>query len=400
MSARHEAAAAHMAEAWARIRGEPGVVIGGIGPGAANMVSGIATAYAEGSPVIAITGQRRRTIIDPDRGGAFQVLDLVDFYRPVTKFAAGLRDWRRLPELLRKAYRMATSGRPGPVYIEIPEDLLRGTGDDADAPIYAPDTCRAGRRTGDPALLAKAAALLAGSKRPLLHAGSGVTWAGAAPAFNALGEHLGAVMTTTLAARGVVPEDHPQYIHILNQDALAAARGEADVVLVVGARLGELDAWVKPPLWGQAGITLIHVDADPAPIGLNRPVDVGIVGDAQAAWPRCWCRYRPRPRRAVARWLCPLRPGHGAGCRRSWRRPCGRAGRASTPGRWSRPCASSSHVTASWCRTAATPACGAPAITPSTGRAAISTRPSLVTWARGCPMPSAPSWPRPNARST
>ena len=285
VSARHEAAAAHMAEAWARIRGEPGVVIGGIGPGAANMVSGIATAYAEGSPVIAITGQRRRTIIDPDRGGAFQVLDLVDFYRPVTKFAAGLRDWRRLPELLRKAYRMATSGRPGPVYIEIPEDLLRGTGDDADAPIYAPDTYRVGRLgPGDPALLAKAAALLAGSKRPLLHAGSGVTWASAAPAFNALGEHLAAVMTTTLAARGVVPEDHPQYIHILNQDALAAARGEADVVLVVGARLGELDAWGKPPLWGQSeGATLIHVDADPASIGLNRPVDVGIVGDAQAA---------------------------------------------------------------------------------------------------------------------
>lgn len=285
VSARHEAAAAHMAEAWARISGEPGVVIGGIGPGAANMVSGIATAYAEGSPVIAITGQRRRTIIDPDRGGAFQVLDLVDFYRPVTKFAAGLRDWRRLPELLRKAYRIATSGRPGPVYIEIPEDLLRGLGDEADAPVYAPDAYRVGRLgPGDPARLSQAAALLAGARRPLLHAGSGVTWAAAAPAFVALGEHLGAVMTTTLAARGVVPEDHPQYIHILNQDALAAARGESDVVLVVGARLGELDAWGKPPLWGAAaGTTLIHIDADPTAIGLNRPVDVGIVGDAQAA---------------------------------------------------------------------------------------------------------------------
>lgn len=174
LQARHEAAAAHMAEAWARIRGKQASSSAASAlAGAANMVSGIATAYAEGSPMIAITGQRRRTIIDPNQhGGAFQVLDLVDFYRPVTKFAAGLRDWRRLPELLRKAYRMATSGRPGPVYIEIPEDLLRGTGDDADAPIYTPDTYRVGRLgPGDPALLAKAAALLAGSKRPLLQHG-------------------------------------------------------------------------------------------------------------------------------------------------------------------------------------------------------------------------------------
>ncbi len=104
-----------MAEAWSRIRGEAGVVIGGIGPGAANMVSGVAVAYAEGTPLIAITGQRRRNIIYPDRGGAFQVLDLMTLYQPVTKWQGSVRDLRRMPELVRQAFRQASSGRPGPV---------------------------------------------------------------------------------------------------------------------------------------------------------------------------------------------------------------------------------------------------------------------------------------------
>ena len=282
--ARHEAAAAHMAEAWARIRGEPGVCIGGIGPGAANMVSGIVTAYAEGSPVIALSGQRRRSIIYPDRGGAFQNVELLRLYEPVTKWRAGLRDWRRLPELMRQAYRVATSGRPGPVYLEIPEDLMRGTGDPASAAVWPPARYRAGRPgAGDPAAIAQAADMLAEAERPLLHAGMGAVWADASGEFLALADHLAAAVTTTLGARGVVPEDHPRYFHLLNQDALQAMRAEADVVLAVGARFGELDGWGRPPMWGDpAQGQLIHVDTDPTAIGLNRPVDLGIVGDARA----------------------------------------------------------------------------------------------------------------------
>jgi len=281
---RHEAAAAHMAEAWARIRGEPAVVIGGIGPGAANMVSGIVTAFAEGSPVIAISGQRRRNIIYPDRGGSFQNVNLLGLYGSVTKWSAGVREWRRLPELIRRAYREATSGRPGPVYLEIPEDVMRGTGDPATVNIWSPSQYRAGKPgAGDPALIAQAAKMLAGSERPLLHAGAGVSWAGAWAEFGALADHLAAAVTTSLAARGVVPEDHPRYFHPLNRDALEAARTEADVVLAVGARMGELDNWGRAPSWGNpAQQQVIHVDADPASIGLNRPVDLGILGDARA----------------------------------------------------------------------------------------------------------------------
>ena len=281
---RHEAAAVHMAEAYARIRGEPAVVIGGIGPGAANMVSGVVTAYAEGSPLIVLTSQRRRNIIYPDRGGSFQNVDLLGLYGPVTKWSAGVREWRRLPELIRRAYREATSGRPGPVYLELPEDVTRGTGDPATVDIWAPSQYRAGRvGAGDPALIARAADLLASAERPLLHAGAGVSWAGASGEFLALADHLAAAMTTSLSARGVVPEDHSRYFHPLNREALETARTEADVVLVVGGRLGELDNWGRAPSWGDpAEQKVIQVDAEPTSIGLNRPVDLGIVGDARA----------------------------------------------------------------------------------------------------------------------
>lgn len=281
---RHEAAAVHMAEAYARIRGEPAVVIGGIGPGAANMVSGVVTAYAEGSPLIVLTSQRRRNIIYPDRGGSFQNVDLLGLYGPVTKWSAGVREWRRLPELIRRAYREATSGRPGPVYLELPEDVTRGTGDPATVDIWTPSQYRAGRvGAGDPALIVQAAELLASAERPLLHAGAGVSWAGASGEFLALAEHLAAAMTTSLSARGVVPEDHDRYFHPLNREALETARTEADVVLVVGGRLGELDNWGRAPSWGDpADQKVIQVDVEPTSIGLNRPVDLGIVGDARA----------------------------------------------------------------------------------------------------------------------
>jgi acetolactate synthase-1/2/3 large subunit len=284
VNARHEAAAAHMAEAYARIRGEPAVVIGGIGPGAANMVSGVVTAYAEGSPLIVLSGQRRRSIIYPDRGGSFQNVDLLGLYRPVTRWCSGVRDWRRLPELLRRAHREATSGRPGPVYVEIPEDILRGTGDAGSVDIRPAYRAQTGRSlAGDPESIQAAAELLAQAERPLLHAGTGVSWSAAWNELVALGDYLSAALTTSLGARGVVPEDHPRYFHALNRDALAAARGEADVVLVVGGRIGELDGWGRPPTWGPPGQQkLIQVDIDPTSIGLHRSVELGITGDARA----------------------------------------------------------------------------------------------------------------------
>jgi acetolactate synthase I/II/III large subunit len=285
---RHEAAAAHMAEAYARIRGGPAVVIGGIGPGSANMISGVATAFAEGSPLIVITSQRRRNIIYPDRGGSFQNVDLLGMYRPVSKWNAGVRDWRRIPELVRRAFREATLGRPGPVHLEIPEDVMRGTGDPGSVEVWPPAKYRPGRPwAGDPQAIERAAGMLAAAERPLLHAGAGVSWGAAWDEFLALADHLSAAMTVSLAARGIVPEDHPRYFHPLNRDALEAARSEADVVLVVGSRVGELDGWGRPPAWGQPSAQqVIQVDVDGASIGLNLPVDLGLIADARPALER------------------------------------------------------------------------------------------------------------------
>ena len=123
INTRHEAAAAHMADAYARISGQPAVAIGGIGPGAANMLSGVITAYAEGSPVIAISGQRRTPIIYPDRGGSFQNVALLDLYGPVTKWAGGVRHWHRLPEMVRHAFRAALASlKPGDIAIDLGQE--------------------------------------------------------------------------------------------------------------------------------------------------------------------------------------------------------------------------------------------------------------------------------------
>jgi acetolactate synthase-1/2/3 large subunit len=281
---RHEAAGAHMADAYARVTGQPGICIAGAGPGTANMVSGIVTAQAEGVPVVAISGQRRRNIVYPDRGGAFQYTDQNALFQSVTKWNATVREWRRIPELVRQACRVAMSGRPGPVHLEFPEDLMEETGDPASVSVLAAAEYRPSvPSAGDRALVESAARSLVEAKRPLLHAGTGLQWAGGWKAFIALADYLAAPMTVTLGARGVVPEDHPRYLHLLNRDALEKAHAEADVVLAIGTRFGELDGWGRPPAWPKAGTqTVIQVDTDPASIGVNRPVAMGIVGDGAA----------------------------------------------------------------------------------------------------------------------
>jgi acetolactate synthase I/II/III large subunit len=295
INTRHEAAAAHMADAYARISGQPAVAIGGIGPGAANMLSGVITASAEGSPVIAISGQRRTPIIYPDRGGSFQNVPLIDLYRPVTKWAGGVRHWHRLPEMVRHAFRAALSGRPGPVYLEIPEDIMRAEGEPDAVPIWQPRHYRPGRPGGDPDAIRRAATILCEARLPHLHAGTGLSWAGAWDDFLDLADHLGATLTTSLGARGIVPEDHPRYLAPLNRAGLETMRREADVVLVAGSRVGELDTWGKAPSWGEPGTQkVIHVDIDPLSIGLNRPVDVAINGDAAAVVPALLQAVRSR----------------------------------------------------------------------------------------------------------
>ncbi|GAB4503995.1 MAG: thiamine pyrophosphate-binding protein [Anaerolineales bacterium] len=285
INCRHEEGAVHIAEGYARIRRKPAVVIGSPGPGGANMLAGLTSAWAEGIPILAMATTRRRLTTDPERGGAWQATNLADMARPITKYSAVVRQPERLPEMVRAAFRSMLTGRPGPAFLAIPDELLGVKVDAEKVAVYPAAKYRmTNMGAGDPAGIEQAAEWLANAKRPYLHAGTGVLWAEAAAEFVALGNHLQAGMSTSMNARGVVPEDHPNYFFLFDMQASALARNEADVVLVVGSRLGEYDGWGMPPAWGDpARQKTIQIDLDPNSIGLNRPVDLGLVADAKAA---------------------------------------------------------------------------------------------------------------------
>jgi acetolactate synthase-1/2/3 large subunit len=286
VNAHHEEAAVHVAEGYARIARKPGVVIGNPGCGTGNMLAGVVSAHAEGHPIVAIGTLRPRLKTDPNRGGAWQAADTESMARPITKYAATVRQWERLPEMMRAAFRAALTGRPGPAYLALPDELLLEKVDAAHLPpIYAAARYRVtSLGAGDARAIERAADLLAGAQRIFVHAGKGVLWADGARELVALGEHLGACLGSSLGARGVVPESHPHYFHPFDLGGAGLARAEAEVVLVVGGRLGEYDGWGGPPLWGDpARQTTIQIDCDPASIGLNRPVDLALVADAKAA---------------------------------------------------------------------------------------------------------------------
>ena len=285
INCRHEEGAVHLAEGYSRTSRKPSVVIASPGPGGANMLAGITSAYAEGHPIIAIACTRRRLTTDPERGGAWQATNLVEMARPITKYSALIRQPERLPEMMRAAFRAALTGRPGPVFIAIPDEMLGMKIDSDKVPVYPSSQYRmTSMGVGDASWIEQAAELLANAKRPFLHAGKGVLWADASPEFIELSDYLAAGMSTSMGARGAVPEDHPRYFFVFDMQASALAKNEADVILVVGSRLGEYDGWGMPPAWGDPSKQkTIQIDVDAGSIGLNRPVDVGIVADAKSA---------------------------------------------------------------------------------------------------------------------
>jgi len=279
---RHEQAAAHMADAWARVTGEIGVCTGTVGPGAADLVPGVYAAFADSIPMLVITAQNQSWRIYPDHG-SMQGLNQLDLFRPITKWNAVVSHWQRIPELIQRAIRIATSGRPGPVHLDFPSDVLTAKGEEEELLIVPPSQYRAQTPpVGDPELVRRAAEMLCEAQAPLIHAGSGVLRSGAWDEIRELAEYLGAPVTTSIGARGVIPEDHPLCLIPSSYGALGA-QAEADLVLLVGGRLGDLDFWGRPPAWGEIGEQRwIQIDICPENIALNRPVDLAIVGDAKA----------------------------------------------------------------------------------------------------------------------
>jgi len=270
---RHEQAAALAAHGWTRVTRRPGVCMGCSGPGTTNLVTGVANAFTDAAPLVAIGGSSPRIFLGME---AFQEIDQVAVMRPITKWAERIYDAKRIPEFVATAFRQATTGRPGPVYLDLPGDVL-GEKVEAEAMTYAPAWRPPPRTLGDPGAVREAVALLARAQRPVVIGGSGVWWSDAAETFERFVVASGIPFFTTPIARGLAPEDHA--LAFLN--ARSTAFAEADVVLAVGTRFNWVVQFGRPPRFA-ADLKVIHVDINPTQLGQNRAVDVPIAGDARA----------------------------------------------------------------------------------------------------------------------
>ncbi|HTX96714.1 MAG TPA: thiamine pyrophosphate-binding protein [Mycobacterium sp.] len=279
---RHEAAGVHMAEGLYKTTGRVAAVLGNPGPGSANLLPGVITALHEGVPVLAITSQHRLGIVYPSPPSTFQGQDQLDLFRPAVKWGGPIFEWARIPEVLRIAFREMHNGRPGPVHVELPAPVLYETGDSNTAPVWPPASYRVGPPHPSERQLDEAAALLAGAQRPVLIAGSGVDRAGARAAALEIAELLGCPALSSMAGRASLPTDHPNYVFGFGP-AGDLARREADVLLVAGSRMGNLDV-PYDTYWGDPeGKRLIQIDIDPRHFGVTRPMHLGILADAKPA---------------------------------------------------------------------------------------------------------------------
>jgi acetolactate synthase-1/2/3 large subunit len=277
---RHEQAAAHAADGYARASGKTGVCLATSGPGACNLVTGLATAYMDSVPLIALTGQVPTNLLGND---AFQESDITGITMPVTKHNYLVKKVADIPQVLADAFYIASTGRPGPVLIDLPKDMM--TGSVPDDIVIAPKPVLRGyqpTRQGHPRQIEKAAELIREAERPLIYAGGGVIAAGASAELLALSEELMIPVTTTLMGLGAVPGDHPLNLGMLGMHGTEYANfavTEADLLIAVGVRFddrvtGKLSTFAP-------GARVIHIDVDPAEIGKNRQPEVPIVGDAK-----------------------------------------------------------------------------------------------------------------------
>lgn len=283
VSPRHETCAAHMAGAYARLTGKLGVCMASNGPGVANILPGVAVENGEGNRVLLITSCRRQGIAYPDRGGTFQYFDQVAVTRPMTKWSGAAPSFERIPEMMRRAFRISHRGRPGVVHVDIPENVMNGSFTTAETFAAEPSSYRV-TSTVAPARadVERIAELLLAAERPLIHAGSGVVHARAFEELARVAELLHAPVSTSWGARGALPESHRLALPTNALEAVQEARAGADWVLVVGSRLGETDFWGKAPYWGKRGEQrFVQVDNDEEVLGLNRPAELCVLADAR-----------------------------------------------------------------------------------------------------------------------
>lgn len=277
---RHEQCAAHAADGYARASGKVGVCMATSGPGATNLVTGIATAYMDSSPIVAFTGQVPRKLIGKD---AFQEADVIGITCPITKHNFQVECVSEIYSIVEKAFYIASTGRPGPVLVEIPKDVQI---ESADLEIESNQevVCRQSDYTPHPFQVKKAVELLAAAERPIIIAGGGVIISNASRELLAVAELLLAPVATTLMGKGAIPENHPLATGLLGMHGTIASNRlvqEADVVLAVGTRFTDRTTGKVDEFCTEAKI--IHIDIDAAEIGKNVKVDVPIVADAKKA---------------------------------------------------------------------------------------------------------------------
>ncbi len=275
---RHEQGAGHAAEGYAQATGRVGVCMATSGPGATNLVTPIADAYMDSVPIVAITGQVPSAAIGTD---AFQEADIVGITMPITKHNFLVQSADDIPRTIAEAFHLAGTGRPGPVLVDIPKDVLTGRGSFAwppalDLPGYHPTTRPHGKQVRE------AARLVAAARRPVLYVGGGVLKARAAAELRVLAELTGIPVVTTLMARGAFPDSHRQHLGMPGMHgsvAAVTALQKSDLLICLGARF---DDRVTGHLASFAPLAaVIHADIDPAEIGKNRTADVPIVGDCR-----------------------------------------------------------------------------------------------------------------------
>ncbi|MFI8684784.1 thiamine pyrophosphate-binding protein [Rossellomorea sp. NPDC077527] len=275
---RHETSAAHMAGAYARVTGKLGVCMASNGPGVANILPGLVVEEGEGNRVLVITSSRRTGIMYPDRGGTYQCFNQTGVISNIAKWSEAVPSFERIPEMMRTALRKCYEGRPGVVHIDIPENILNSK-NKCDIAFWEPHQYRVTEMPGaSEQQLDKAVELLIHAEYPMIHAGSGVVHSRAYEELEMTAELLQSMVTTSWAARGAIPETNDlmlPMIHIATNNKL---RNEADVVLVLGSRLGETDWWGKAPYWNPEQ-KVIQVDLDPGILGANKPVDLAVQAD-------------------------------------------------------------------------------------------------------------------------
>jgi acetolactate synthase I/II/III large subunit len=275
---RHEQGAGHMASGYAHATGRPGVAMVTSGPAATNIVTPLCDAYMDSVPFVCITGQVAYKVIGTD---AFQEADTVGITMPITKHNWLITDAQDIPRIIREAFHVATTGRPGPVLVDFPKDVANTTmewywPEKVDLPGYKPNV------KGHPRQIKDAARLIMEAHRPVIYAGGGILKAGASQQLRELAELTGIPVVTTLMARGALPDEHPLCLGMPgmhgNYTAVTSLQ-KADLLVTVGARFD--DRVTGNPATFAVDAKIIHVDIDPAELGKVRRPDVPIVGDCK-----------------------------------------------------------------------------------------------------------------------